>query len=160
MVKLRGLDTGLGETIQFQKIKKNLGVSEFHHWFVIAQHLGYAISRIVVCVSLSSLMYQGDHISYLNIFEAYLRAQKSPQWCHKNLINYQAIVSTYFVVWIDYFRFSYSPVIHNFNRKKWKTFDHNLADYSNGLDLMWSHVTKTLRWSKVTSICINIVTIF
>ena len=91
----------------------------------------------MVCVSLSGLMFQGDHISYLNIFEAYLRAQKSPQWCHKNLINYQAIVSTSFVaVCTDYSRFSYSPVNYNFNRKKWKTLDRNLADYSNGLDLM------------------------
>lgn len=34
---------------------------------------------------------EGDHITYLNVYEGYLQSQKSGQWCHRNLINYQAI---------------------------------------------------------------------
>ncbi|XP_057829272.2 probable pre-mRNA-splicing factor ATP-dependent RNA helicase DEAH9 isoform X2 [Cryptomeria japonica] len=34
---------------------------------------------------------EGDHVTYLNVFEGFLRSNKSSQWCHKNLINYQAI---------------------------------------------------------------------
>lgn len=34
---------------------------------------------------------EGDHITYLNVYEGYLQSRKSAQWCHKNLINYQAL---------------------------------------------------------------------
>ncbi|MCO5576357.1 hypothetical protein L7F22_030166 [Adiantum nelumboides] len=34
---------------------------------------------------------EGDHITYLNVFEGFLQSQKSAQWCHRNLINYQAL---------------------------------------------------------------------
>eukprot|EP00250_Pteridium_aquilinum_P006244 c16203_g1_i1 orf=121-2199(+) len=34
---------------------------------------------------------EGDHITFLNVYEGYLESQKSAQWCHRNLINYQAL---------------------------------------------------------------------
>ncbi|CAA6665809.1 unnamed protein product [Spirodela intermedia] len=34
---------------------------------------------------------EGDHITYLNIYKGFLNSGKSPQWCHKNFINYQAM---------------------------------------------------------------------
>jgi hypothetical protein len=34
---------------------------------------------------------EGDHITYLNVYEGFLRSNKSSQWCHRNLINYQAM---------------------------------------------------------------------
>ncbi|XP_078431410.1 RNA helicase family protein [Wolffia australiana] len=34
---------------------------------------------------------EGDHISYLNVYKGFLDSGKSPQWCHKNFINYQAM---------------------------------------------------------------------
>ncbi|KAH9309374.1 hypothetical protein KI387_037285, partial [Taxus chinensis] len=34
---------------------------------------------------------EGDHVTYLNVYEGFLRSNKSSQWCHKNLINYQAM---------------------------------------------------------------------
>ncbi|KAI5070262.1 hypothetical protein GOP47_0014605 [Adiantum capillus-veneris] len=34
---------------------------------------------------------EGDHITYLNVFEGFLQSQRSAQWCHRNLINYQAL---------------------------------------------------------------------
>ncbi|KAI3928200.1 hypothetical protein MKW98_023801 [Papaver atlanticum] len=34
---------------------------------------------------------EGDHVTYLNVYKAYLQSGKSPQWCHKNFINYQAM---------------------------------------------------------------------
>lgn len=34
---------------------------------------------------------EGDHITYLNVYEGYLQSKKSAQWCHRNLINYQAM---------------------------------------------------------------------
>ncbi|XP_020527986.1 probable pre-mRNA-splicing factor ATP-dependent RNA helicase DEAH9 isoform X5 [Amborella trichopoda] len=33
----------------------------------------------------------GDHITYLNVYKGFLLSGKSSQWCHKNLINYQAM---------------------------------------------------------------------
>ncbi|KAK1320061.1 putative pre-mRNA-splicing factor ATP-dependent RNA helicase [Acorus calamus] len=34
---------------------------------------------------------EGDHITYLNVYQGFLRSGKSSQWCHKNFINYQAM---------------------------------------------------------------------
>ncbi|CAM6115361.1 unnamed protein product [Calypogeia fissa] len=34
---------------------------------------------------------EGDHISYLNVFEGFQKAKRPPQWCHQNFINYQAM---------------------------------------------------------------------
>ncbi|XP_020527985.1 probable pre-mRNA-splicing factor ATP-dependent RNA helicase DEAH9 isoform X3 [Amborella trichopoda] len=34
---------------------------------------------------------EGDHITYLNVYKGFLLSGKSSQWCHKNLINYQAM---------------------------------------------------------------------
>ncbi|KAL3687773.1 hypothetical protein R1sor_014082 [Riccia sorocarpa] len=34
---------------------------------------------------------EGDHVTYLNVYESFLRAKQSPQWCHQHLINYQAM---------------------------------------------------------------------
>lgn len=34
---------------------------------------------------------EGDHITHLNVYEGFLRSNMSSQWCHKNLINYQAM---------------------------------------------------------------------
>ncbi|KAH7284656.1 hypothetical protein KP509_34G065000 [Ceratopteris richardii] len=34
---------------------------------------------------------EGDHITYLNVYEGFIQSQKSAQWCHRNLINYQAL---------------------------------------------------------------------
>uniref|UniRef100_A0A1D1XQH4 RNA helicase n=1 Tax=Anthurium amnicola TaxID=1678845 RepID=A0A1D1XQH4_9ARAE len=34
---------------------------------------------------------EGDHVTYLNVYKGFLASGKSPQWCHRNLINYQAM---------------------------------------------------------------------
>nr|XP_011465801.1 PREDICTED: probable ATP-dependent RNA helicase DHX35 [Fragaria vesca subsp. vesca] len=34
---------------------------------------------------------EGDHVSFLNVYKAFLQSGKSSQWCHKNFINYQAM---------------------------------------------------------------------
>ena len=35
---------------------------------------------------------EGDMISYLNVYEGYLRAKNRAHWCYENCINYQAMV--------------------------------------------------------------------
>ncbi|KAJ7546775.1 hypothetical protein O6H91_08G054000 [Diphasiastrum complanatum] len=34
---------------------------------------------------------EGDLITYLNVYEAFLASKKSAQWCHQNCINFQAM---------------------------------------------------------------------
>ncbi|KAF3451388.1 hypothetical protein FNV43_RR07483 [Rhamnella rubrinervis] len=34
---------------------------------------------------------EGDHVTFLNVYKGFLQSGKSPQWCHKNYINYQAM---------------------------------------------------------------------
>ncbi|XP_068320129.1 probable pre-mRNA-splicing factor ATP-dependent RNA helicase DEAH9 isoform X2 [Pyrus communis] len=34
---------------------------------------------------------EGDHVSFLNVYKGFLQSSKSPQWCHKNFVNYQAM---------------------------------------------------------------------
>ncbi|XP_040362295.1 probable pre-mRNA-splicing factor ATP-dependent RNA helicase DEAH9 isoform X3 [Rosa chinensis] len=34
---------------------------------------------------------EGDHVSFLNVYKAFLQSGKSSQWCHKNFVNYQAM---------------------------------------------------------------------
>ncbi|KAL6175966.1 hypothetical protein ACLB2K_052604 [Fragaria x ananassa] len=34
---------------------------------------------------------EGDHVSFLNVYKAFLQSGKSSQWCHKNFLNYQAM---------------------------------------------------------------------
>ncbi|KAH6576083.1 hypothetical protein BASA61_008740 [Batrachochytrium salamandrivorans] len=34
---------------------------------------------------------EGDHITYINVFEAYLRAKKSAKWCYSNFLNSNAL---------------------------------------------------------------------
>ncbi|RWR89645.1 putative pre-mRNA-splicing factor ATP-dependent RNA helicase DEAH9 isoform X2 [Cinnamomum micranthum f. kanehirae] len=38
---------------------------------------------------------EGDHVTYLNVYKGFLHSGKSSQWCHKNFINYQAMVGDY-----------------------------------------------------------------
>ncbi|KAG7012462.1 putative pre-mRNA-splicing factor ATP-dependent RNA helicase DEAH9 [Cucurbita argyrosperma subsp. argyrosperma] len=35
---------------------------------------------------------EGDHVTFLNVYKGFLQSNKSSQWCHKNFINYQAMV--------------------------------------------------------------------
>lgn len=35
---------------------------------------------------------QGDHVTFLNVYQAFLNSKMSGQWCHQNCINYQAMV--------------------------------------------------------------------
>lgn len=37
---------------------------------------------------------QGDHVTFLNVYKGFLQSGKSSKWCHKNFINYHAMVST------------------------------------------------------------------
>ncbi|KAM1045710.1 hypothetical protein ACFX2I_036584 [Malus domestica] len=34
---------------------------------------------------------EGDHVSFLNVYKGFLQSGKSPQWCHRNFVNYQAM---------------------------------------------------------------------
>ncbi|WCJ27142.1 RNA helicase family protein [Euphorbia peplus] len=34
---------------------------------------------------------EGDHVTFLNIYQGFLKSGKSSQWCHKNFVNYQAM---------------------------------------------------------------------
>jgi ATP-dependent RNA helicase DDX35 len=35
---------------------------------------------------------EGDHITMLNVYNAFLRYQKSKQWCHQNFLNYKGLI--------------------------------------------------------------------
>ncbi|CAL9002163.1 unnamed protein product [Prunus brigantina] len=35
---------------------------------------------------------EGGHVSFLNVYKRFLQFGKSSQWCHKNFVNYQAMV--------------------------------------------------------------------
>ncbi|KAJ6707136.1 ATP-DEPENDENT RNA HELICASE [Salix viminalis] len=35
---------------------------------------------------------EGDHVTFLNVYKGFLQSGKSSQWCHKNYMNYQAMV--------------------------------------------------------------------
>lgn len=35
---------------------------------------------------------QGDHVTFLNVYKGFLQSGKSPKWCNKNFVNYQAMV--------------------------------------------------------------------
>ncbi|KAH9748943.1 putative pre-mRNA-splicing factor ATP-dependent RNA helicase DEAH9 [Citrus sinensis] len=35
---------------------------------------------------------EGDHVTFLNIYKGFLQSCKSSHWCHKNFINYHAMV--------------------------------------------------------------------
>ncbi|KAE9451858.1 hypothetical protein C3L33_16239, partial [Rhododendron williamsianum] len=34
---------------------------------------------------------EGDHVTFLNVYKGFLRSGKSPKWCNKNFVNYQAM---------------------------------------------------------------------
>ncbi|XP_074357100.1 putative pre-mRNA-splicing factor ATP-dependent RNA helicase DEAH9 [Apium graveolens] len=34
---------------------------------------------------------EGDHVTFLNVYKGFLKCNKSPTWCHKNFVNYQAM---------------------------------------------------------------------
>ncbi|KAK4786842.1 hypothetical protein SAY86_010675 [Trapa natans] len=34
---------------------------------------------------------EGDHVTFLNVYKAFLQSGKSSQWCYKNYINYQSM---------------------------------------------------------------------
>ncbi|KAI9017376.1 hypothetical protein BC832DRAFT_544392 [Gaertneriomyces semiglobifer] len=34
---------------------------------------------------------EGDHITYLNVFNAFIRANKSSKWCYNHFINYKSM---------------------------------------------------------------------
>ena len=36
-------------------------------------------------------VYEGDHITLLNVFEAFIKYKKSPKWCHDNFLNYKGL---------------------------------------------------------------------
>eukprot|EP00271_Cylindrocystis_brebissonii_P018953 TRINITY_DN5547_c0_g3_i1.p1 TRINITY_DN5547_c0_g3~~TRINITY_DN5547_c0_g3_i1.p1 ORF type:complete len:262 (+),score=48.67 TRINITY_DN5547_c0_g3_i1:50-787(+) len=35
---------------------------------------------------------EGDHVAYLNVYEAFVRSGKSGSWCHTNCVNYKAMI--------------------------------------------------------------------
>ncbi|KAJ8761085.1 hypothetical protein K2173_000764 [Erythroxylum novogranatense] len=34
---------------------------------------------------------EGDHVTFLNVYQGFLESGKSSQWCHKNFVNYHAM---------------------------------------------------------------------
>ncbi|EEF39827.1 ATP-dependent RNA helicase, putative [Ricinus communis] len=34
---------------------------------------------------------EGDHVTFLNVYQGFLQSGKSSQWCHKNFVNYHAM---------------------------------------------------------------------
>ncbi|KDO77783.1 hypothetical protein CISIN_1g005436mg [Citrus sinensis] len=41
---------------------------------------------------------EGDHVTFLNIYKGFLQSCKSSHWCHKNFINYHAMVRN--LIWM------------------------------------------------------------
>ncbi|KAL4275021.1 hypothetical protein AHAS_Ahas20G0065500 [Arachis hypogaea] len=35
---------------------------------------------------------EGDHVTFLNVYKGFLQSGKSSQWCHKNYVNYHAML--------------------------------------------------------------------
>ncbi|KAI8620429.1 hypothetical protein BC830DRAFT_533096 [Chytriomyces sp. MP71] len=35
---------------------------------------------------------EGDHITYLNVYNAFIKNKQSPQWCHRRFVNYKALL--------------------------------------------------------------------
>ncbi|CAJ2658903.1 unnamed protein product [Trifolium pratense] len=35
---------------------------------------------------------EGDHVTFLNVYKGFHQSRKSSQWCHKNFVNYHAMV--------------------------------------------------------------------
>lgn len=55
--------------------------------------IGFSMSLFSVSFNIFPSNMQGDHITYLNVYKGFLHYGKSSQWCHKNFINYHAMVS-------------------------------------------------------------------
>ncbi|XP_027105458.1 probable pre-mRNA-splicing factor ATP-dependent RNA helicase DEAH9 isoform X5 [Coffea arabica] len=36
---------------------------------------------------------EGDHVTFLNVYKGFIQSNKSSKWCHKNFINYNAMVN-------------------------------------------------------------------
>ena len=43
---------------------------------------------------------QGDHVTFLNVYKGFFQSGKSSQWCHKNFVNYHAMVCFFFLTTI------------------------------------------------------------
>lgn len=52
----------------------------------------FSFLRVNSCVTLAYLL-QGDHVTFLNVYKGFIQSNKSSKWCHKNFINYHAMVS-------------------------------------------------------------------
>ncbi|KAL4234591.1 ATP-dependent RNA helicase [Mactra antiquata] len=35
---------------------------------------------------------EGDHVSLVNVYRAFIKYSKSPRWCHENLLNYKGLI--------------------------------------------------------------------
>ena len=37
-------------------------------------------------------MLEGDHVTLVNIYNAFLDANKSPEWCQEQFLNYRSLI--------------------------------------------------------------------
>lgn len=70
------------------------------------------VSMSPFSVSLNIFPYnmQGDHVTYLNVYKGFLHSGKSSQWCHKNFINYQAMVGIFCLLVTHCYEIIGSPI--------------------------------------------------
>ncbi|MBA0599013.1 hypothetical protein Gorai_005252 [Gossypium raimondii] len=54
-----------------------------------SNELGCSDEIITIAAVLSI---QGDHVTFLNIYKGFLQSGRSSKWCHKNFINYHAML--------------------------------------------------------------------
>lgn len=52
-------------------------------WFLVFTHSLITLLNIL----------QGDHVTFLNVYNGFLQSSKSSKWCHKNFINYHSMVN-------------------------------------------------------------------
>lgn len=57
-----------------------------------------AIYNFFCSLSIIFSYLQGDHVTFLNIYKGFLQSCKSSHWCHKNFINYHAMVHN--LIWM------------------------------------------------------------
>lgn len=114
-----------------------MSIDLLSEWYADGVLLSLSLSLYKKCVSFPFLpMYklnaehkpwhilQGDHVTFLNVYKGFIQSNKSSKWCHKNFINYNAMVNLsilliytcldYIHVWLVFICFSWIEVVNCF----------------------------------------------
>lgn len=67
-----------------------------------------SFSQFAVLFNFSTAL-QGDHVTFLNVYKGFLKSGKSSQWCHKNYVNYHAMVSN--IYWMSGFSLNLAWIV-------------------------------------------------